>query len=85
MSLLATERQQMAGIMHSKRTIEDEAGLGDQDPEVLSYTQFRNHLGLLEWRRRRAQYGQAGAVPATAAVPLHASRWRRALHAVDRL
>jgi hypothetical protein len=83
-SLLATERQQTAGIMHSMRTTEDEAGLGDQDPEVLSYTQFRNHLGLLEWRRRRAQYEQGGVVPATA-VPLHASRWRRALHVVDRL
>jgi hypothetical protein len=71
--------------MHSMRTTEDEADLADPHAEVLSYTQFRNHLGLLEWRRRRVQYGLTGAVPATAAVPAHLSRWRRALHAVDRL
>jgi hypothetical protein len=28
----------------------------DLEPSVLSYTQFRNQLGLLEWRRRRAEY-----------------------------
>jgi hypothetical protein len=28
----------------------------DLEPSVLSYTQFRNQLGLLEWRRRRAAY-----------------------------
>jgi hypothetical protein len=71
--------------MHIKRVTEGEADRGDQDPEVLSYTQFRNHLGLLEWRRRRAQYGPAGVVPTAAAGPLHPNRWRRALHAVDRL
>lgn len=67
------------------RNLEDEADPGDQDPEVLSYTQFRNHLGLLEWRRRRAQYEQAGAPPAGPGLPLPTSRWRRALDAVDRL
>ncbi len=70
--------------MYHMQTTEDGADLEDQDAEVLSYTQFRNHLGLLEWRRRRAQYGQAGVVPASA-MPLMASRWRRALHVVDRL
>ena len=71
--------------MDSMRSTGDEADGDDQDPEVLSYTQFRNHLGLLEWRRRRALYEQAGALPARAGLPLHSSRWRRALHAVDRL
>ncbi len=46
--------------MHSARTTdEDETEPRDPEPAVLSYMQFRNHLGLLEWRRRRAQYGQA--------------------------
>ena len=76
------EQQHTAGIMHRTG---DEADGDDQDLEVLSYTQFRNHLGLLEWRRRRALYEQAGALPARAGVPPQTSRWRRALHAVDRL
>jgi hypothetical protein len=38
--------------------------LEDEEPAVLSYTQFRNQLGLLEWRRRRAQYEQGAAAAA---------------------
>jgi hypothetical protein len=48
--------------MHSARmTYEDQQDAGDQEPVVLSYVQFRNHLGLLDWRRRRAQYEQRTA------------------------
>jgi hypothetical protein len=49
--------------MHSARTT-DEAEPDPRDPEpaVLSYTQFRNQLGLLEWRRRLAEYEQRGAL-----------------------
>jgi hypothetical protein len=48
--------------MHSARaTFEDDPEGEDAEPSVLSYAQFRNHLGLLDWRRRRAQYEQNAA------------------------
>lgn len=50
--------------MHSALTTwQDDTDPGDQEPVVLSYTQFRNRLGLLEWRRRRAAYLQGAAMP----------------------
>ena len=45
-------------------TDEDDPDARDLEPVVLSYTQFRNHLGLLEWRRRLAQYEQGAALSA---------------------
>lgn len=39
----------------------------DPEPAVLSYTQFRNYLGLLEWRRRRAELQRRGGL--MAAIP----------------
>jgi hypothetical protein len=68
--------------MHSARTsYEDETDLPDLEPEVLSYTQFRNHLGLLEWKRRRAEYEQGRPASAQPRAP-----WlRRASDAVNRL
>ena len=49
--------------MHSARTTDDgETEPRDPEPAVLSYMQFRNHLGLLEWRRRLAEYEQRGAL-----------------------
>jgi hypothetical protein len=65
--------QQDILTMHSARTTSpgeqdpDDQDPDDQEPAVLSYTQFRNHLGLLEWRRRLAEYEQRGA--AIPAVP----------------
>jgi hypothetical protein len=60
--------QQDILTMHSARTTSPgEQDPDDQEPAVLSYTQFRNHLGLLEWRRRLAEYEQRGA--AIPAVP----------------
>jgi hypothetical protein len=48
--------------MHSARAIfEDDLQGDDAEPSVLSYLQFRNHLGLLDWRRRRAEYEQDAA------------------------
>jgi hypothetical protein len=70
--------------MHNARTgnHEDDTDLPDPEPEVLSYTQFRNHLGLLEWKRRRAQYEQ-GRSPA---AQWPRTPWlKRASDAVNRL
>jgi hypothetical protein len=67
--------------MHSARTrgCEDDSDLPELEPEVLSYTQFRNQMGLLEWKRRLAQHEQGKA-------PVPRVSWRmRALHAVNRL
>jgi hypothetical protein len=51
--------------MHSAQmTFGDEQDPADEEPTVLSYTQFRNHLGLLDWRRRRAEYERHSALPA---------------------
>jgi hypothetical protein len=41
----------------------------NEEPAVLSYTQFRNQQGLLEWRRRRAQYEQGAALTAALRQP----------------
>ncbi len=52
--------------MYSARsTFEEDPEAADQEPVVLSYTQFRNHLGLLEWRRRLARYEQGANLSAT--------------------
>jgi hypothetical protein len=51
--------------MHSVRaTFDDDMEGDDAEPSVLSYAQFRNHLGLLDWRRRRAEYEQGAAAGA---------------------
>lgn len=42
---------------------------GDPEPAVLSYTQFRNYLGLLEWRRRRAELNRRGGAMSAIPVP----------------
>jgi hypothetical protein len=61
--------------MHSARaTFDDDLESGDPEPSVLSYVQFRNHLGLLDWRRRRAEYEQnAAAGVATVRSPHNAA------------
>ena len=62
------QQRPTAGIltMHSSAgsTLGYDPDSENEEPAVLSYTQFRNHLGLLEWRRRRAQYEQGAAVSA---------------------
>ena len=50
--------------MHSAPSPNEFDADEDQEPAVLSYTQFRNQLGLLEWRRRRAEYERRAAVSA---------------------
>ena len=51
--------------MYSARsTMDDHPEAADHEPVVLSYTQFRNQLGLLEWRRRLARYEQDVALSA---------------------
>jgi hypothetical protein len=52
--------------MHSTLSRYEDQDAADQEPVVLSYTQFRNHLGLLDWRRRRAEYEQRGAAKSAA-------------------
>ncbi len=52
--------------MHSARaTYEEDPQSDDAEPSVLNYLQFRNHLGLLDWRRRRAEYEQGTAARVT--------------------
>ena len=56
--------------MHSARTTwQDDADPADEEPVVLSYVQFRNRLGLLEWQRRRAEYLQGTARSAPSGQP----------------
>lgn len=50
--------------MYGARSTYEDHPEADHEPVVLSYTQFRNHLGLLEWRRRLAQYEQRAALSA---------------------
>jgi hypothetical protein len=56
--------------MHSAPAFADDDAQDErEEPAILSYDQFRNHLGLLDWQRRRAEYERRDAAAMRNRVP----------------